>query len=54
MPSPNFEKVKDYYVRGLWSEERVNKAIDRWITQEEADEILTPVTEENEDNVGIE
>lgn len=40
MHSPNFEKVKNYYIRGLWSEERVLKAVGKWITQEECDEIL--------------
>ena len=34
--SKNFEKVKDYYDRGLWSKERVRKAVIRgWITEEE-------------------
>lgn len=34
--SKNFEKVKDYYDRGLWSKERVKQAvIQGWITEEE-------------------
>lgn len=40
MHSPNFEKVKNYYDRGLWNETRVRNAVGRWITQEECDEIL--------------
>ena len=35
-----FEKVKHYYENGLWTEQMVLNAIGRWITQEEADEIL--------------
>ncbi len=38
--SPKFELVKSYYQRGLWSAERVRAAVDRWITAEEAEEIL--------------
>lgn len=33
--SPNYEKVKNYYDLGLWSVERVRKAVGLWITQEE-------------------
>lgn len=33
--SPNFEKVEKYYEGGLWSVERVQKAIGKWITLEE-------------------
>jgi hypothetical protein len=33
--SENFEKVKDYYERGLWNKARVYKAVGRWITPEE-------------------
>ena len=33
--SNNFYKVKDYYDRGLWSKDRVKKAIGKWITEEE-------------------
>ena len=40
MHSPNFEKVKNYYNRGLWSINRVRKAIGKWITQEEYNEIV--------------
>ena len=38
--SPKFEKVKDYYDRGLWNEKMVRNAVGKWITAEEADEIL--------------
>ena len=38
--SPKFELVKGYYERGLWSRERVQKAVGIWITAEEAREIL--------------
>ena len=33
--SPKFELVKNYYDRGLWSVDRVQKAIGKWITEEE-------------------
>lgn len=38
--SEHFELVKNYYNRGLWSEARVRKAVGKWITQAECDEIL--------------
>ena len=38
--SEKFELVKSYYERGLWSEVRVRKAVGKWITAEEAEEIL--------------
>ena len=37
--SKNFNKVKEYYDRGLWSKMRVKNAVDKWITQEEYKEI---------------
>lgn len=38
--SPNFEKVKYYYDRGLWDINRVRKAVEKgWITEEEFQEI---------------
>lgn len=40
MKSPKFELVKSYYQRGLWSKERVRAAVGRWITDNEAEEIL--------------
>lgn len=38
--SANFELVKSYYERGMWSKERVRNAVGKWITAEEAAEIL--------------
>lgn len=38
--SPKYELVKGYYQRGLWSADRVRAAVGRWITAEEAVEIL--------------
>ena len=37
--SVNYEKVKDYYEKGLWSLDRVKKAVGRWITPEEFKQI---------------
>lgn len=37
--SPKFELVKSYYERGLWSKERVNNAVGKWITAAEYEEI---------------
>ena len=31
--SKNFQKVKDYYDRGLWSIDRVYNAVGKWITE---------------------
>lgn len=33
--SANYEKVKTYYEKKLWSFDRVKKAVGRWITAEE-------------------
>ena len=38
--SPKFEKVRHYFEIGLWNETMVKNAIDRWITSEEAEQIL--------------
>lgn len=38
--SPKFELVKNYYERGLWNRERVLNAVGKWITADEAMEIL--------------
>lgn len=39
--SPRFETVRRYYERGLWSVERVAKAVVcGWITAEEYEEIV--------------
>lgn len=37
--SKNYEKVKGYYNKGLWSIERVHSAVGKWITKEEYSEI---------------
>lgn len=44
--SKNFEKVKTYYKRGLWSIERVHNAVGKWITAEEYEEITGEPYEE--------
>lgn len=33
--SKNFEKVKGYYDKGLWSKQKVHNAVGKWITPEE-------------------
>lgn len=33
--SKNYDKVKGYYDRGLWSAARVASAVGKWITAEE-------------------
>lgn len=38
--SKKFTTVKGYYDHGLWTEAMVRNAVGRWITAEEADEIL--------------
>ena len=39
--SPKFEKVKNYYDKGLWNEEMVRNAVVKgWITEEEYSEIV--------------
>lgn len=43
--SKNYEKVKSYYDRGMWSEERVRSAVGKWITEEEYAEIVQEVKE---------
>lgn len=40
MHSEKFELVKSYYDRGMWAKERVRNAVGKWITEEEAAEIL--------------
>ena len=45
--SKNFEKVKNYYDKGLWSIERVRQAVVKgWITEEEFTEITGEPYEE--------
>lgn len=38
--SKNYDKVKTYYERGMWSEDRVRVAVGKWITAEECAEII--------------
>lgn len=38
--SQKFERVKAYFDKRLWTAQMVQNAVGRWITQEEADEIL--------------
>lgn len=44
--SKNFQKVKTYYERGLWSIDRVRNAVGKWITPEEFTEITGEPYEE--------
>lgn len=37
--SKNYEKVKSYYARGVWTKEMVRNAVGRWITEEEYETI---------------
>lgn len=39
--SKKFETVKNYYKLGLWTAQMVQNAVGKWITQEEADTILS-------------
>lgn len=47
--SKNYEKVKNYYDKGLWNENRVYHAVDKWITPEEYEQITGKVYTEEED-----
>lgn len=49
--SKNFEKIKQYYDRGLWTEERIKSVVDKslGITKEEFKEITNKNFEENTD-----
>lgn len=38
--SEKFELVKGYFDRGMWSDSRIHAAVGKWITAEEAEEIL--------------
>lgn len=37
--SKNYQKVKNYYDRGLWDIDRVYNAVGKWITEAEYKEI---------------
>lgn len=43
MHSKNFEKVRTYYEKKLWSIDRVDNAVGKWITAEEYYEITGQV-----------
>lgn len=38
--SEHFDKVRYYYEHGNWSIERVRKAVGKWITEAEYEEII--------------
>jgi len=40
MYSAKFERVKGYFTGGMWNETMVQNAVGRWITAEEAHQIL--------------
>ena len=48
--SKNFEKVKEYYEKGLWSKARVRNAVGKWITADEYREITGEEYTKMEDN----
>lgn len=52
--SKNFQKVKAYYDTGKWNAQMVRNAIGRWITKEEADEILGIIQNEYGDPIARE
>lgn len=39
--SKKFDRMKDYYDKGLWAADMVRNAVGRWITADEAEEILS-------------
>lgn len=39
--SAKFDKVRGYYKSGLWTEKMVRDAVGKWITADEAEEILS-------------
>lgn len=38
--SSKFEMIATFYLIGLWSARQVQNAVGRWLTQEEADDII--------------
>ena len=39
--SKNYEKVKNFYLQGLWDDIRLHNAVEKnWITEEEYNEII--------------
>lgn len=47
--SKNYEKVKNYYDKGLWNKNRVHNAVGKWITLKEYEQITGKVYTEEED-----
>ena len=41
MQSKWFEKIRNYYISGLWSKEQVEAVVGKALTAEEAEEILS-------------
>lgn len=39
--SPRYKTVSDYYKNGLWNATMVQNAVGRWITEAEAEKILS-------------
>lgn len=39
--SPKYKTVSEYYRNGLWNATMVKNAVGRWITEAEAEEILS-------------
>ena len=40
--SKNYEKVKSFYLQGLWDDTRLRNAVEKkWITEEEYNEIIS-------------
>ena len=53
--SKNFEKVKGYYEKELWSKARVRNAVGKWITFDEYREITgEEYIEQTEQNSALE
>lgn len=40
MMSPLFEQIKDYYIRDMWSKQRVYNVVDKAITVDEYETIV--------------
>ena len=45
--SKKFNTVKGYFDKGLWTEAMVRNAVGRWITEAEAEEIITGTATED-------
>lgn len=41
MHSKKFDRVNGYYDKALWTADMVRNAVSRWITADEAEEILS-------------